>query len=119
MLRNSPLSGAICGAALFCGVVAAAADSPYDRKLERAVMAIVAKKVGPIRGSLSREWQPTPIAIAAAADRPGKVTAPAPGGLSRSISASIELFGPETDKNAPVKPGRVRAWVLPRIMDGR
>ncbi|MGE3366126.1 MAG: hypothetical protein AB7I34_22075 [Rhizobiaceae bacterium] len=49
---------ALAAAALVVGSSAAAADGLYDRKLERAVMAIVAKKVGTLRGSLEREWRP-------------------------------------------------------------
>lgn len=50
---------AVIATLLTLGVGAAAADGVYDRKLERAVMAIVAKKMGSLRGSLEREWQPS------------------------------------------------------------
>lgn len=49
---------ALAAAALVMGSSASAADGLYDRKLERAVMAIVAKKVGTLRGTLEREWRP-------------------------------------------------------------
>jgi hypothetical protein len=51
---------ALISALLAFGGGAAHADGLYDRKLERAVKAIVAKKVsGPLRGSLEGEWRPS------------------------------------------------------------
>jgi len=51
---------ALIAALLALGAGAAGADGIYDRKLEKAVKAIIARKVdGPLRGSLEREWRPT------------------------------------------------------------
>lgn len=119
MLKLFLLSGAICSATLLSGSVGAAADSPYDRKLERAVLAIVAKKVGPIRGSLAGEWRPPAPMAAATASEPSVTPPPVAERPPRSISASIDLVGPEPDLKAPVKPGRIRARLLPTIIDGR
>jgi hypothetical protein len=48
-------SGAVLTAAL---VVPATADARYDRKLEEAVMAIVAEKIGAIRGGFAYDAKP-------------------------------------------------------------
>ncbi len=44
----------------------ASAEIRYDRKLEQAVMAIVAKKIGDLRGAFSHDSEP---ALVAAKDR--------------------------------------------------
>jgi len=46
---------------LALGAGGASADGVYDRKLEKAMKEIIAKRVdGPLRGSLRREWRPGP-----------------------------------------------------------
>lgn len=49
----------LLGAAVLAVLVASAAAGPkYDVKLEQAIMAIVAQKIGDIRGAFSYERQP-------------------------------------------------------------
>ena len=49
-----------------CFAAPASAEIRYDRKLEQAVMAIVAKKMGDLRGAFSHDIEP---AIVTAMDR--------------------------------------------------
>lgn len=68
---------------------AAFADSVYDRKLEQAVMAIVARKVGDIRGPLAREFQPPSAFETMATAPPAMLTATAleqPKPIARKVS---------------------------------
>ena len=55
----------------------AAAEKPYDRKLEQAVMRIVAAKMGEIRGGFSYAQQPQLIRAPSAAPRPPREEASA------------------------------------------
>ena len=49
----------LCGVALLAVIAApAVAETPYDRKLEKAVMGIVAGKMGDIRGGFSYSQVP-------------------------------------------------------------
>jgi hypothetical protein len=51
----------VCGVAVLAvlaGLSPATAERPYDRKLEKAVMAIVAARIGDIRGSFSYAQAP-------------------------------------------------------------
>ena len=54
---------------VFCGAVLAACATPasaeirYDRKLEQAVMEIVAKKIGDLRGGFSHDARPAIVSV--------------------------------------------------------
>jgi hypothetical protein len=70
----------LCGVALSATIAAPAmAETRYDRNLEKAVMGIVASKIGDIRGGFSYKQRPqfvvVPDAVSAAsvpAERPAK-----------------------------------------------
>ena len=103
-MLGTPFLKAVIGTALlFGGVSISHADSIYDRKLEQAVKAIVAKKVGgPLRGSLEKEWRPVSAPLAIVSQAPGgRVSALIDewgqirigDAASQSVSASVDLFG--------------------------
>ena len=48
----------MCAVGLAVLAAPAAAETPYDRKLEQAVLTIVAKKMGEIRGGFSYDARP-------------------------------------------------------------
>ena len=56
----------LCATILAAFAALASAEIRYDRKLEQAVMAIVAKNIGDLRGAFSHDSEP---AIVAAKDR--------------------------------------------------
>ena len=68
----------LAGCALALLATAASAESRYDRKLEQAVMDIVAGKIGDIRGGLAfnalRIWSSDQVATPAAGLHFGDVT---------------------------------------------
>ena len=72
---------------------AATADSRYDQKLEQAVMAIVAAKIGDIRGGFS--YDSRPVFVTAPDPMPAGTTAqgmqpPAGDGWTNGLAVAIE-----------------------------
>ncbi|TIX24179.1 hypothetical protein [Mesorhizobium sp.] len=58
----------LCGAALCAAIVApAAAETRYDRSLEKAAMGIIAGKMGDIRGGFSYKQVPQLVVVPAPA----------------------------------------------------
>ena len=53
----------ICGAVLAATAAPVAAEIRYDRKLEQAVMEIVAKKMGDLRGGFSHDVKPVMVTV--------------------------------------------------------
>jgi hypothetical protein len=53
----------ICAVALGVLTAPCAAQADYDRKLEKAVMGIVAKKMGELRGGLSYDAGPAQLVV--------------------------------------------------------
>ncbi|TPL91841.1 hypothetical protein [Mesorhizobium sp. B2-3-12] len=65
----------LCGGALLAVmVVPAAAETPYDRNLEKAAMGIVAGKMGDIRGGFSYRQVPQLVVVPDTAPRPAVTT---------------------------------------------
>ncbi|MER8855312.1 hypothetical protein NKI51_26995 [Mesorhizobium australicum] len=87
----------LCGAALAVMVVPAAAETPYDRNLEKAAVGIVASKMGDIRGAFSYKQipqlvvspDPSPVATEHAREQ-------ASGGRDDGLSPAIERQAPRT-----------------------
>jgi len=57
------MKAAVCAVVAVGLAVPAAAQSRYDRKLEQAAVAIVAAKMGNIRGSFAFDAQPVMIVV--------------------------------------------------------
>ncbi|CAN7651162.1 hypothetical protein [Mesorhizobium sp. LjRoot246] len=58
----------LCGAVLYVAIVApAAAETRYDRSLEKAAMGIIAGKMGGIRGGFSYKQVPQLVVVPAPA----------------------------------------------------
>ena len=53
----------VWGTAVWAGVSPAMAERPYDRKLEKAVMEIVAARIGDIRGGFSYAQVPQFVVV--------------------------------------------------------
>ena len=88
----------LCGVALLAVmVVPAAAETPYDRNLEKAAIGIVAGKMGDIRGGFSYKQipqlvvspDPSPVATEHAREQ-------ASGGRDDGLSPAIERQAPRT-----------------------
>ena len=62
----------LCGVALSVTIAASAAETRYDRNLEKAAVGIVASKMGDIRGGFSYKQVPQLVVL------PDPVPAPAP-----------------------------------------
>ncbi|MBZ9682078.1 MULTISPECIES: hypothetical protein [unclassified Mesorhizobium] len=91
----------LCGAAfLAVMVVPAAAETPYDRNLEKAAIGIVAGKMGDIRGGFSYKQipqlvmppDPSPVSPVAT----GHAREQASGGRDDGLSPAIERQAPRT-----------------------
>jgi hypothetical protein len=75
-----------------------AAQTRYDRKLEQAVMEIVARKMGEIRGGFSYDEKPVFVVVqdkmttsSVAAEKTARLAAPAapPEGLMRAVERNV------------------------------
>jgi orotate phosphoribosyltransferase len=75
-----------------------AAETRYDRKLEQAVMDIVAKKMGEIRGGFSYDEKPIFVVVqdkmttgSIAVEKTVRLAAPAapPDGLTRAVERNV------------------------------
>jgi len=108
---------ALVAALLALGAGAAGADGIYDRKLERAVKAIVAKKVGTLRGSLEREWRPPVAQLDMLIDMPSKpsvarakqaIGKPKPAkGQAASLDTLRPVLPAELDRNPVASIARI------------
>ncbi|RWD64337.1 MAG: hypothetical protein EOS36_10195 [Mesorhizobium sp.] len=84
----------LCGMAFLTAMAApVAAETPYDRNLEKAVMDIVAGKMGNIRGGFSYKQVPQLVVLPEAA--PG---APLPAEPSRSQASSDNGLTPAVER---------------------
>ena len=86
----------ICAAASAALGVPAAAETPYDRKLEQAVLTIVAKRMGEIRGGFSYDAKPAVVVVqdqiitdATGIETGRLVTLAPPEGLASAIERRI------------------------------
>ena len=57
-MRGAWLQKGVAGMVLLFGGPSVCHSEQYDRKLEQAMMEIVAGKMGDIRGALQKEWKP-------------------------------------------------------------
>lgn len=65
----------LCGVAFLAAIIApAAAETRYDRNLEKAATGIVAGKMGDIRGGFSYKQVPQLVVVPAAAPAPADIT---------------------------------------------
>lgn len=88
----------LLGGALALLATAASAESRYDRKLEQAVMNIVAGKIGDIRGGLAFDagavWGSDPVTTASIGLRFGDVTLSSPwkNGLAPALERRVSTL---------------------------
>ncbi|RVD50915.1 MULTISPECIES: hypothetical protein [unclassified Mesorhizobium] len=91
----------LCGTALLAVIVVpAAAETPYDRNLEKAATGIVAGKMGGIRGGFSYKQMPQLVVVPNAAPQPAVTTEhpreQASGNRNDGLSPAIERQVPRT-----------------------
>jgi hypothetical protein len=86
----------LCGAALSAAIVApAAAETRYDRNLEKAAVGIVAGKMGDIRGGLSYKQVPQFVVVPNASST---ASAPAERSRKEASSDSSDSFAPAVER---------------------
>ncbi|QKC84909.1 hypothetical protein [Mesorhizobium sp. NZP2077] len=87
----------LCGVALLATIAASAAETRYDRNLEKAAVGIVAGKMGDIRGGFSYKQVPQLVVLpdpvpasAVAAEPPNKqASADRHDGLSPAVERQV------------------------------
>ncbi|WP_027164650.1 hypothetical protein [Mesorhizobium sp. WSM3224] len=87
----------LCGVALLAAMAApAAAETRYDRNLEKAVLDIVAGKMGNIRGGFSYKQAPQLVVLPQATQ-----AAPAPAEAPRKEASGNDGLMPAVERPAP------------------
>lgn len=90
-MRRFGFSQAILASAAILSPLHAFANDLYDRKLEQAVMAIAAKKVGDIRGPLTREFQP-PTPFETLVEQPPSALIAAYGDGAKPVPGNVSVI---------------------------